>query len=110
MPNLALRDLADGVFLPFQVPASGASRAFVLAGDFLIGGWSFLETTGAATATLELLDGDGNSGTTVAVISLAAGGSMSFHAPGRGIEVRSGLWLNAVAGSVRGSIWCADLP
>jgi hypothetical protein len=109
MSNLALNDLSEGVYLPFSVPASAASRPFALAGGFLIGGWSLIETTGAASATLELIDGDANGGTSIAVISLAAGACQCFPAPGRGLEVRSGLWLSAVAGSVRGSIWVQDV-
>ena len=48
-------------------------------------GWSFIETTGAAAATLELFDGSSTGGATIAV--------------------RVSLFLNVISGSIRGAVW-----
>lgn len=108
MPNDTLQQLPAGVFLPVKIPLTVAPNPVTpLAGELLLGGWSFLETTGAAVALIELWDGGAPGGETVAVIALAAGASADRTCPGLGLLIRSGLTINVLAGSIRGSAWLA---
>lgn len=108
MTNQTLAELKPGTFLPVAIPATAVSVPFAFAGGLAIGGWSFTETTGAAAASLELWDGGAQGGTSVAIINLGPGESIRDLMPGLGVIVRSNLQINVTAGSVRGSIWCAD--
>lgn len=108
MSNDTLLDLPTGLFLPIKVPLTVAPNTFPpVGGELRLGGWSFLETTGAAVALIELWDGGASGGETVATIALAAGASADRPCPGLGILIRSGLTVNVLAGSVRGSVWVA---
>lgn len=108
MSDYSLEDLPIGVFKPVKVPVSAAGAAPIpLAGAIRLGGWSFAETTGAAVAQVELWDGGPGGGETVALVSLAAGGSTDRSCPGLGVLIQSGLSVNVLVGSVRGSVWVA---
>lgn len=68
-------------------------------------GWSFLETTGAAPATLDLIDGGNASGASLSPFSLTAGQSTRDWLGKPGLLVQSGLSINVSSGTVRGTIW-----
>lgn len=108
MSNFTLQDLPMGLFMPVKIPVTAAgSTVNPLAGALRLGGWSFEETTNAATARLELWDGGASGGETAGVIDLAAGASVSLPCPGLGLLIKSGLSVSVLAGSVRGSVWLA---
>lgn len=107
MADLRIGELPAGYFLSFPFGATNVSRPLDPAGSIRLGGWSLVETTNAAVATVELWDGSVNGGGTLAVINLAAGQSLTKSMPGLGLVLRSGLFLNVTAGTVRGAIWAA---
>lgn len=71
-------------------------------------GWSLRETTGAAAAQLDVYDGLGDGGQLVATVALAAGGSDALALSGPGVTCLRGLFVQAVSGSVAGSLWVAQ--
>lgn len=85
------------------VPATGSQK--VLGGPGLLMGWSFLESTGAAGATVEVWDGGDTTGQLVTAISLVAGESTRDWLAGDGILLQVGLFVNVISGSVRGALW-----
>lgn len=108
MSVLEFRDKPEGVFFPFDVAVTGVSAASLVGGAVLLGGYSFIESTGAAPAQLDLIDGGSNGGILLVTISLGAGVSTTKITLGRGLAVSSGLFLKVNLGSVRGSLWLAD--
>lgn len=108
MSHATLEDLPIGSFLPIHVPVTTVGPpAAPLAGALRLGGWSFVESTGAAAAQFEIWDGGALGGETVAVVSLDIGKSCDRSMPGLGLLVRSNLSINVIAGSIRGSVWVA---
>lgn len=108
MSNDTFQQLPPGVFRPVKIPLTVAPNSVTpLAGELLLGGWSFLETTGGAPALIELWDGGASGGETLAVIALTAGASADRPCPGLGLLVQSGLTVTVLAGSIRGSVWLA---
>lgn len=96
-------------------PIRAISFAAATAGQALLGrsgrlyGWSFLETTGAASATLEVFDGTNANGQSISPISLTAGQSTRDIWGKPGIEITNGLFVNVLSGSVRGSLYVLGL-
>lgn len=68
-------------------------------------GWSFAETTGAAAATFDVYDGLDATGILIAAITLPVGGSIQNYLGPWGIMLRTGLFLDMLTGSVKGSVW-----
>lgn len=96
---MTFRDAAQ----PITVPATGSQR--VLGGPSLLMGWSFLETTGTASASVEVWDGADTTAQLVAVVSLVAGESTrDWLGPG-GVYCSEGLFVNVLTGAVRGTLW-----
>lgn len=89
-------------------PSGGASQV-MMAGDIKIHGWAWVETTGGAAATINLFDGGNNGGTLLAPITLTAGQSTRDVLNELGLDVLNGLFVEVVAGSVRGSVWIEDV-
>lgn len=85
--------------------ASPAVSGLMLGGASLIFGWSFRETTNTNTATVELYDGTGTGGALITSITLAINESTRDLMGGNGLEALGGIYLNVVAGSVKGSVW-----
>lgn len=77
-------------------------------GDWYLAGWSLRETTGAAVAQVDLIDGGDANGVMVGSIALAAGGAITATMGGHLLVIRSGLFLAVNAGSVTGALWVAD--
>lgn len=97
--------------LPAARPLPIATRTtdLLLAGGLtLIVGWSWIETTGAAAAEFNLVDGTGAGGALVAPISLSSGQSTRDLIPHPFLACHSGLFLDMVSGSVRGSVWVIE--
>jgi hypothetical protein len=68
-------------------------------------GFSFYETTGSASAHLNLYDGLDNTGTFVAAITLSANESIRDWFGFFGVRIRVGLYADVVSGSVGGAVW-----
>lgn len=89
---------------PIPIPTTNASRE-VLGRPALLIGYSFRETTGSATATLEIINGQDGTGVIVGEIALAASGAETEIIGHPGLFCDNGLYLSVVSGSVRGSMW-----
>jgi hypothetical protein len=87
---------------PFPISTGGIQ---VIGGMALLRGWSFREDNGGAPAAVDIYDGTGDNGTLVATITLTAGQSTRDPVPDSGIACPSGIFLNIIAGHIRGSIW-----
>lgn len=85
--------------------ASPAVSGVLLNTAALIFGWSFRETTNSAIATVELYDGTGTNGQLLTSITLAINESTRDLMGGNGLEALGGIYLNVVAGSVKGAVW-----
>lgn len=90
-----------------QLAAPGTQNLYQ--GRARLCGWSLVEPVGTAAATVELYDGMDTGSQLLAVINLPAGGAAPSGMSHDGIEVREGMFLSVVTGSVRGVVW-ARLP
>lgn len=86
-------------FGPQAVSSNLVGRTCVLMG------WAAVETTGAAVAAFDLLDGADDGGSLIRPVALAAGASTADTFSSWGIVVQRGLRLRSVAGSVRGAVY-----
>lgn len=68
-------------------------------------GWSFVETTGAAAAAFDLIDGGSAAGAEISPFTLTAGQSTRDWLGQPGLLIQSGLSLAVTAGTVRGAVW-----
>jgi hypothetical protein len=68
-------------------------------------GWAVEESTGAAAAKVQLLDGTNIDGDLLAPISLAAGADSTQWFGPAGISFGTGLFASLVSGSVIGTVW-----
>lgn len=93
---------------PINVAATTTDLGFVSREGRLYG-WAFEETTGAATAQFELVDGSSNSGDRIVPITLLANESTRDVFGQPGIRVRRGVWLHMISGSVRATIFYLGL-
>lgn len=109
MTNPSLAAQVPHIYYPVAVPATGTSGPFALSGDVLIGGWSFVESTGAGSAAFDLVDGGDVNGGLLAAITLDPGQSIRDILPGKGVILRTGLFIKILSGAIRGSIWVADV-
>lgn len=87
---------------PLLVPAGSVSQRLAN-GHWLIRGWAFRETTGAATAIVTITDGQAVGAGQIIPIALAASESTRDFVPGDGIVIESGVFVE-ITGSVVGSI------
>jgi hypothetical protein len=74
-------------------------------GFYAVTGWSFKETTGSATASLELVDGAGVDGNLIAAINLKANESTRDLAGISAIAAEMGLFVHVISGSIKGAVW-----
>jgi hypothetical protein len=97
--------LADNIPVPAtsaSVPVKGRACA--------VGGWSFREVTGTATADCQLFDGTSNNGDIIAEITLSPGQSIRDTTGAYCVRAQRGVFLQVNSGTVRGSVWAVDLP
>lgn len=106
MTEILLGSLS-GPARPVPVPATTASRLIYGRGAVVMG-WSFVESTGAATARVNLYNGHDATGTLVVPISLLAAESTRDYLSPAGVYFDSGVWLEVVTGSITGSVWVID--
>lgn len=103
-PHAWADHMTEGQVLPVPVVAQANSKQ-LWGKECHLMGWSFVESTGAAAATVWLYDGQDATGSVVAVIPLAAGASSSLSTGLLGIACRGGLYMAVKAGSVTGATW-----
>lgn len=99
----AVVELGATPVLPVSIPLG--QSGVVVNGAALLYGWSLRESTGAAGAQLDIIDGGDATGQLVATITLTAGESTSDYLAGIGILCRRGVYVHAVSGSVAGAVW-----
>lgn len=92
----------------FPIGVTVAPGRSMVTGDVYLAGWSLRETTGAAVAQVDLLDGGDTGGVLIASISLAAGASDARTFGGHLLTVQNGLFVAVNAGSITGALWFAD--
>lgn len=63
-------------------------------------GWALREATGASFAAIELYDGSSAGGQLIAPINIGSGGFLTFYYGDLGIDIESGIFVHAVAGSM----------
>ena len=88
----------------FSWPAS-TTTVRLAAGSWYLHGWGVLETTGTASATVEIWDGTDTTGQLVVPIALSSGQSARDWIGLDGIAMYAGMLINVVSGSVRGTLW-----
>lgn len=88
--------------LPF---AATTTDLTLYTGTGVLLGWSFTETTGSAAAELTLNDGADDTCPEFFDITLSSGQSTRDYPPGNGLMIYTGLFLEVVSGSVKGTIW-----
>ena len=104
LPEVVVVEGVGPVSDPLNFPTTTASETLLNRAGILAG-WSIYETTGSATATVDLYDGTGNGGVFMARISLG-NGAVSTQAVGTiPLRFSNGLALVVVSGSVAGSVW-----
>lgn len=101
MPQVEI-EISSGDIDVISVPVTTVSVTLLEGGGFLAG-WSLRETTGAATATVEVTSG----GNPVAEISLSSGGSDTQWLGDHGVEVNQDITMDVISGSVAGAFYVA---
>jgi hypothetical protein len=83
---------------------AGAGQARLAFAVILLG-WSATETTGSATASVNIYDGTDSSGVILLPIRLASGESAeAWYGPG-GIRFRNGVYINVASGAAQGALF-----
>jgi hypothetical protein len=72
-------------------------------------GLALEETTGAASARAELIDGQDANGVSGIPITLSPGQSVRDDFGGLCLRFTRGVFLNVTSGTVHGSVWVADV-
>lgn len=92
---------------PISFPAT-AVDVQLATGDFVLTWVTFTESTGGATAVLQLIDGTDNNGQLVAQVNLNANESIRDPLGSRGIYCSRGVRVHVVSGTVLGAVAIAD--
>ena len=106
-PEMVEMDVEIGhgeVTFPVPIPVTTVSQVLISGAVGLVG-WSLRETTGAAVATVEFVDGGSAGGTIIGEVSLAAGASDTEPVSDKGVLARQGIYMRVIAGSVTGAIY-----
>lgn len=83
----------------------GAADELLIGGASLLTYYNVTESTASGTARVRLWDGTGTDGALIASITLTANESTRDLIPPPGLLVRTGLFLEVVAGAVEGAVW-----
>lgn len=87
-----------------------AASVLVAGRRSLVNGFSFTETTGAASASVQLITGQSANGIVVATINLAISESAREYIPWPFILFKYGVFVNVVSGSIIGSVSSLTIP
>lgn len=94
---------------PVRIPIPASSNsALLFGGAGRITWYSFSETTGAAGAQLQLIDGSNNTGALIMPVNLNANESTREAVEHHGIPFSNSLYLNILSGTVNGSLVIID--
>jgi hypothetical protein len=96
--------LADSGW-PAIEPQPASATGAAVPGECVLAGFAFAESTGAASATVDLFDGGGTGGQFICRVNLVASESVRESLPFPGVHCEVGLFVNVVAGTVLGSVW-----
>lgn len=88
---------------PYPVPVGEA-----VGGRVTLFGWALKESTGSASAELDIYNGGGTNGQLVAPIALNAGQSTREYWGPEGIRMPAGMFQNATSGTAIGSVFVCD--
>ena len=88
--------------VPFG-PVAGLVQ--VIGTDCILMGFSVLETTGAAPAEVDIIDGSTATGRPLAFVALTAGKSDHDTFSSWGIAIETALSVNVSAGTAKGVLW-----
>lgn len=91
-----------GYPIPFPVPIASQ-----IAGLVILMGYSVKETTGAASAEIDLFDGTDNRGILAIPVTLGSGQSTEDWFGTQGLWFRNGIFGSVISGSVAGSMFVA---
>jgi hypothetical protein len=75
-----------------------------------ITGFSFTESTGTATASVQLITGQSASGILLATINLAISESAREYLPWPWLLAKYGIFVNIASGAVNGSVSSLTIP
>jgi hypothetical protein len=89
--------------IPFGT-LSGTGQ-FTITGAMRMRGFGVKNTSGSATAEVDIYDGEGSGGQLICAVTLAANESTREWWSGDGISIEHGVAVVWVSGSVSGSIW-----
>ena len=92
--------------VPVTIGTTAAS-VLILSRGVWVCGFTLRETTGGASADVDLIAGAIGSSDILATVTLTAGQSCRDVLPGRGVYCNDGVSLLVNAGSVRGALWVA---
>lgn len=102
----------NGVWYPARrlpIPATTVGQNLIGRGCIVVG-WSFAETTAAANATFQLLDGNDTGGIDGVDFTLLPNESVRDFWDGDAVYFEMGPFLNMISGSIRGALWYVDVP
>lgn len=77
----------------------------VYKGPCVLYGWAWAETTGGAGSSLDLYDGNDAGGALIVPLTLTSGQSTRDTFAFPGIAVRTGLFIDFLTGSTKGTLW-----
>lgn len=93
---------------PFTFAQAGAGNVPVWTGDIYLAGWVITESTGAAVASVQLVDGNDANGVPIATVNLPAGATSAVMFGGHLLVCQTGLVVRVTAGAIIGSVFAAD--
>lgn len=96
--------VVTGPVQPVPVNTTIADVALVKTAADLCG-WSLVETTGAAKASVELYDGADTTGELLGEVALASGASDTQWFGFAGVRCTRGVYVHVTAGSVKGALY-----
>lgn len=84
---------------------SGQPSSQLLSFAAIVLGWTALETSGAAAASGQLVDGADNNGQVIGNWGVAAGLAQSVAIPQPGLQAKTGLFMHLKAGAATVTVW-----
>lgn len=96
------------VALQFWRPSRPINITDVLTGYAVLMGYSVKESTGSASAELDVYNSTAATGLLVIPMTLTAGQSAEDWFGPQGLEMSVGIFCNVASGAVSGSLWIYD--
>ncbi|MGH7238947.1 MAG: hypothetical protein ACREHG_02655 [Candidatus Saccharimonadales bacterium] len=102
--NVAVAEVTVRRIVGVPFPATTATRLITSQGILLVG-YAVEESTGAATARVEIINGSDENGISTIPVTLAIGGSVREYIPWPYIPLDGGIFIDVTAGSVAGTFF-----